>query len=276
MSERQKTRINLKRHPQFPVSTEAAMVTTDELEKYVNTLFSNVFKDYVGCNVYCDTNSDPRRASLPANPAHPVQVDLFFKLIPNHSADDGIVAFKSISDKVIEDYSPQPGRMNFSSAIMGHNELFSSNKSAVITQDGIDVFSSMLWMEIARGLPRDPSAKDFNNRNIVVESSTANGVTSYMTAQTQIVIYNVVQFVDINSIMDTLFGSTKEEPKEYMVIPIKPIIAMQNPMQVMQRNQKWLFNVNRVDTRSILDKCNELGRFNIGGGLNITQDTMPI
>lgn len=276
MSERQKTQIKLKGHPHFPVSTEAAMVTTDELEKYVNTLFSNVFKDYVGCSVYCDVNSNPNRVSMPTNHAHPVQVDLFFKLLPNHREEDGLVAFKSISDKVAEDYAPQPGRRNFSAAIMGYNELFSSNKSATITQDGIDIFRSMLWMEVARGLPMEPTAKDFNNKNIVVESSTTSGTTSYMTAQTQIVIYNVVQFVDINSIMDTLFGSPKDSPKEYIVIPIKPIISMQNPMQIMQKNSKWLFNVNRVDAKSIMDKCNELGKFNIGGGLNITQETMPI
>lgn len=277
MSEkREKTTIKLASHPDFPATNQSALMTSSDLARYTNTLFKSVFDDYSGCKVYIDQfmNSNSDQSQMTAS--HPVQVELYFALGSSNSDNKKIQAFRPITDTIREQHIG--GKMNYIERTMGHNIAITQNKSSEITQEGIDIIGSMLWFEVASRTSMNPTAKEFNNLGIVVEGSTTQGQTPYMTPSTQKIIYNIVKFVDINSILNMLFGATDEDgnPVIYQTAPIKPIIPMQNNTGFIMPNaieQKWLFNVSRLNQQRMADLCNELGAYNVTNGMNIYTET---
>ena len=269
---KQKTKITLGEHPDFPVTNDCAIMTSQDLAKHTNALFSRIFADYSGCKIIMDQQQDPNTMQMILNQNHPIQVELYFAL--GKSSDDSktLYAFKPITDKVKE--HSVGGKMNFVEMCMGHNIAITQNKSSEVTQEAIDIFSDMLWYEVATRTSTNPSAKEFANLGIVAEASTLQGQTPYMTPNTQKLVYNVVKFVDINSILSMLFGGAEDGTQMiYQVIPIKPIVNLQG-VQMMPNasEQKWLFNVMRINPQNLSDLFNELGAYNVTGGMNIYTD----
>lgn len=269
---KQKTKIGLAEHPDFPVTNDCAIMTSQDLARHTNALFSRIFADYSGCKIIMDQQQDPNTMQLVLNQNHPIQVELYFAL--GNSADDTkkLYAFRPITEKV-KDRSVG-GKMNYVEMCMGHNIAITQNKSSEVTQDAIDIFSTMLWYEIATRTSVNPTAKEFANLGIVAEASTFQGQTPYMTPSTQKLVYNVVKFVDINSIMSMLFGDAEDgSPMIYQVVPIKPIVNLQGVQMIPNMaEQKWLFNVTRINQQNLSDLFNELGAYNVTGGMNIYTD----
>ena len=200
-------------------------MTSYDLSKHVNALMSRIFTDYAGCRVYVDQSQTANGYQM-MDPNHPVHVDLYFALgKQKNPTDKTVYAFRQISDQVKE--AAGAGKSNYVAACIGHNVAVTQNKSSEITQEAMDILGSMLWYNVAMGLSAKPSAKEFNNKGIVVEASTTQGNTPYMTPNTQKIVYNIVRYVDINSILNTLFTDEEEEEQLiYQVTPIKPIIPM--------------------------------------------------
>lgn len=269
---KQKTKIGLAEHPDFPVTNDCAIMTSQDLARHTNALFSRIFADYSGCKIIMDQQQDPNTMQLVLNQNHPIQVELYFAL--GNSADDTkkLYAFRPITEKV-KDRSVG-GKMNYVEMCMGHNIAITQNKSSEVTQDAIDIFSTMLWYEIATRTSVNPTAKEFANLGIVAEASTFQGQTPYMTPNTQKLVYNVVKYVDINSILSMLFGDAEDgSPMIYQVVPIKPIVNLQGVQMVPNMaEQKWLFNVTRINQQNLSDLFNELGAYNVTGGMNIYTD----
>lgn len=275
--ERKKVRVNLAEHPEFPATNECAVMTSQDLAKHVNALFNRIFADYAGCKIIIDQQGDPNSQQLVLNGAHPVQLELIFAL--GNSYDEHskkLYAFRPITDKIKEQHVAG-GKMNYIERCIGHNISITQNRSSEITQDGVDIFSSMLWYDLARKLSPNPSVKEFNNLRIVAEGTSTQSQTPYMQSNTQKYVYNIVHGVDINSVIAMLFGSDSDGlPMVYNVVPIKPIInAMQMIPNVQQQNieQKWLFNVLRYNQQTISDLLNELGAYNVNQGLSYYSET---
>lgn len=277
MSEkREKTSIKLTSHPDFPATNQSAIMTSSDLARCTNTLFKNVFDDYSGCKVYIDQFMNPNAEQSQMTQNNPVQVELYFALGSSNSDNKKIQAFRPITESIKDHHIG--GKMNYIERTMGHNIAITQNKSSEITQEGIDIIGSMLCYDIAIRTSMNPSAKEFNNLGIVVEGSTTQGQTPYMTPATKKIVYNIVKFVDINSILNMLFGGTDEDgnPVIYQTTPIKPIIPIQNNTGFMMPNsieQKWLFNVSRLNQQRMADLCNELGAYNVTNGMNIYTET---
>lgn len=271
--EREKVQIKIDQHPDFQATSDSSLKTSMDLSKIINALFRGTFADYTGCRVFVDTNMNANAESYPLNNVHPVQVELYF--IAGAKAQDGkLLAFQPIVDKIAAEYKPGKGVMNYTQATLGYNAVMQTNKSCELTQGAIDIFQNMLYREVAMQLGADPTAEAFAKIGAVVEKPTTTGATPYMSTSTQVVVYNMIRLIDINSILDLIYSKPEESKKIYNVVPIKPTAMISGQVAPMMNvgiepDQRWLFNVTRIDQANFLDKCNELGNFNIGAGLNI-------
>lgn len=271
-NEREKVKLTIDQHPDFQATSDSSLKTSVDLSKIINALFRGTFADYVGCRIFVDTNANIGMESNPLSNMHPVQVELYF--LAGAKAQDGkLLAFQPIMDKIAQEYKPGKGAMNYTQATLGYNAVMQTNKSCELTQGAIDIFQTMLFREVAMQLGSNPTAAAFAERGVVVEKPTTSSATPYMTPTTQVVVYNMVRCIDINSLLDFIYSKPEESKKIYNVVPIKPttmINGQAQPINVgVEPDQRWLFNVMRLDQRNFLDKCNELGNFNIGTGLNI-------
>ena len=272
MAKREKATVNLTDRPEFPSTHEGMLITSKELCKHVNALMSRIFADYSGCKVFVDQGSTGIDGTpIQVNPNHPVQLELYFNL-GNHDDSSAIYAFDPIVDAV---KGPnKTGKKSFLSQALGYNIAITHNRTTEISQNGIDIIGDLLWYEVAGKLSNNPNAKEFNNKGIVIEASTATVNSPYMV-NGQKAVYNIVRYVDINVILSKLFDDN-DKHFVYSVQPIKPIITMAPNGYLVANsasNQKWLFNVNRINYDTFLDVCNETGEFNTGGTLNIVTES---
>ena len=271
---RQKATFNLVDRPDFPSTHDGMIITSRDLSKHVNALMTRIFADYSGCRIYVDQGStgiDGMPVTMNQN--HPVQLELYFNLGNHVDGERRLYAFRPITDS-IKDAVGEGKKRSYIAQALGHNVAITQNKSSEITDDGIDILSSMLWYEVATRMSKNPTAKEFNKKGIIVEASTANGNTPYMTPNAQRTVYNVVRYVDICSILAMLFEDD-DKKLVYSVTPIKPIMPMVGGYVVpnVGGDQKWLFNVSRINQETFFDLCNEIGTFSSSNGLNITTDT---
>lgn len=271
---RQKATFNLVDRPDFPSTHDGMIITSRDLSKHVNALMTRIFADYSGCRIYVDQGStgiDGMPVTMNQN--HPVQLELYFNLGNHVDGERRLYAFRPITDS-IKDAVGEGKKRSYIAQALGHNVAITQNKSSEITDDGIDILSTMLWYEVATRMSKNPTAKEFNKKGIIVEASTANGNTPYMTPNAQRTVYNVVRYVDICSILAMLFEDD-DKKLVYSVTPIKPIMPMTGGYVVpnVGGDQKWLFNVSRINQETFFDLCNEIGTFSSSNGLNITTDT---
>ena len=271
---RQKATFNLVDRPDFPSTHDGMIITSRDLSKHVNALMTRIFADYSGCRIYVDQGStgiDGMPVTMNQN--HPVQLELYFNLGNHVDGERRLYAFRPITDS-IKDAVGEGKKRSYIAQALGHNVAITQNKSSEITDDGIDILSSMLWYEVATRMSKNPTAKEFNKKGIIVEASTANGNTPYMTPNAQRTVYNVVRYVDICSILAMLFEDD-DKKLVYSVTPIKPIMPMTGGYVVpnVGGDQKWLFNVSSINQETFFDLCNEIGTFSSSNGLNITTDT---
>lgn len=277
-TKRKKIRFELAEHPVFPATNECAVMTSQDLAKHVNALFNRIFADYAGCKIIIDQYKDPNSQNLILNNEHPVQLELIFAL--GDSYDDNskkLYAFRPITEK-IKETTATTGKMNYVERCIGHNISISQNRSSEITQEGVDILSSMLWYELGRKLSQNPSVKEFNNLKIIAEGTSANNQNLYMHQNPQKYVYNIVKGIDINTVISMLFGFKSEDglPMLYGVSPLKPIVNMMQMIPNMQQRnseQKWLFTVIRYNQQVISDLLNELGAYNINQGISYYSDT---
>lgn len=271
---RQKATFNLVDKPEFPSTHDGMIITSRDLSKHVNALMTRIFADYSGCRIYVDQGStgiDGMPVTMNQN--HPVQLELYFNLGNHVDGEKRLYAFRPIVDS-IKDAVGEGKKRSYIAQALGHNVAITQNKSSEITDDGIDILSTMLWYEVAARMSKNPTSKEFNKKGIIVEASTANGNTPYMTPNAQRTVYNVVRYVDICSILAMLFEDDNKK-LVYSVTPIKPIMPMAGGYVVpnVGGDQKWLFNVSRINQETFFDLCNEIGTFSSSNGLNITTDT---
>lgn len=271
---RQKATFNLVDKPEFPSTHDGMIVTSRDLSKHINAIMTRIFADYAGCKIFVDQGSTGVDGTpIVMNPNHPVQLELYFNLGNRVDGERRLYAFKPITD-TIKDAVGERNKKSYVAMALGHNIAITQNKSSEITEDGIDILGDMLWYEVAARMSKNPTAKEFNKKGIVVEASTASGNTPYMTPNAQRTVYNVVRYVDICSILSMLF---EDDGKKlvYSVTPIKPIMPMVGGYIVPNAggDQKWLFNVSRINQETFFDLCNEIGTFSSSNGLNIVTDT---
>ena len=270
---RQKATFNLKEKPEFPATHDGMIVTSRTLGKHINALMSRIFADYSGCKIYVDQGSvGVDGMPIQMNPNHPVQLEMYFNLGNHVEGERRLYAFKPIVDK-IKEAAGNTGRKSYIAQALGHNIAITQNKSSESTDDGMDILGDMLWYEVVGNMPKNPTAKDFNNKGIVVEACTASGNNLY-AQQNNKVVYNVVRFVDINIILSKLFENNKK-PYLYTTVPLKPILPTVGGYIVPNiggTDQKWLFNVSRINQETLSDVCNDLGVYDTGNGLHVNTD----
>ena len=270
-----KATLNFKSKPKFPATNDNMLITSKDLCKYINTLMSNIFADFAGSKVYVDQGTtDVNGMAVPMNPAHPVQIELYFNLVQHDENEKRIYAFRSIVDSVKEAAGHTGKGKSYIAQVLGHNMAITQNKSSEITEDAMDILGQMLWYDVASRMSNKPTAKEFAKKGIYIEASTSAANTPYMNQlNNQRVVYNIVRFVDINSILSMLFDDEGEK-LFYQVVQIKPIMPVVGGyvVPVAGADQKWLFNVFRINQEKFADLCNELGAFSTGNGMNIVTD----
>ena len=273
MAKREKATINLVDRPEFPSTHEGMLITSRDLCKHVNALMIRIFADYSGCKVFVDQGSTGiDGVPVQVNPNHPVQLELYFNLGKHNPDEKRVYAFDPIADTIKN--TNKSGQKSFLAQALGYNVAITHNRTSEISQNGMDILSSMLWYEVGSKLSNEPTAKEFNNKGIVIEASTATANSPYMNSG-QKAVYNIVRYVDINVILGKLFDDN-DKHFVYSVQPIKPIITTAvNGYYIANSsaNQKWLFNVNRINQDTFLDVCNETGEFATGGTLNIVTES---
>ena len=261
-TQRNKAKIRIDSHPDFPKTQDAALMTTSKLSAHINTMLSQIFADYVGCKIYVHLED--------AN--NPIETELYFGMNVKNESSRKLRAFMPYQDQVRARTTPA-GQMDFVGMTVGHNRAIQSNKVAEITQDGIDILVPFLNYPVLCRLPKDPTAKQLVDMKIVCESSLPSGLAGQGGAAS-FTVYNIVRCVDINMILHTLFSGDNDN-YIYSVVPQKPII-MPNmmPMQPQDKTvpQKWLFNILRIDRDNFKDICIELGAYS-GADLNIYTET---
>lgn len=272
MAEKQRAKLQIKEHPEFPTTNSLAVMSSRDLCKYVNSVFSKLFVDWAGSIVHVE----PSNASIGLNP---IQLSIFFKLGPVQTNPEGkLVAFKPISEASDVKANPAAGRKrNYIQMTTNHNYIMTHNKSAVMTQEAIDIFTPLLEYGVARQLSANPTSAEFENRGIFVES--VPNAQFYGSVAPRPTVYLAVQFVNIDSFFKTLFTKEDEEDTAYyQTTPIKPIIPMNmyqgvvQPQQ-QQAEQRWLFNVAKLNYTNVMAKCNELGIFQSTNGINMISDS---
>lgn len=261
--------LQLEDQPEFPATNDGALITSYKLSKYINTLFSQIFVDYSGCIVYTDQSNQNGIAMLNNN--HPVQLELYF--VTEYSKpenDNRIQAFEHIRDSVKHQFNTGEGRTNFLEKAIGHNATITQNKTYMITKDAIDIIAPLLWNEYMYKLSNNPQATEFAKRGITVESTIPKQSGNFYNPAPQTIVYNIIRFTDVNSILQILF-SKKDDEFVYNVVPVKPLsqIGYQFPNQ----DRKWLFMIYRINQKNLYDMCNEIGQFNSTNGLNIYTDS---
>lgn len=257
----EKSIITISEHPDFPVTNDCALLTSYKVSKYINTLFHNVFNDYAGSVLYVDQSS--------FNNYHPVQVELYFAMdFSSNENDDNLKpnAFARLTDNLKNKYRPNEEKTNFLEQVVGYNAMITQNKTCVITQEGIDMITPLLWRDVNGGLPNNPKPEIFAKKGITVESVVPRQTHNYQIQPQQNIVYSIIRFVDINSILSLLFGETNEG-YVYQISPIKPLTA-QTP-QLPNVDLKWLFAVHRINQRNFSDLCNDIGQLSYTNGLNM-------
>lgn len=252
---REKTVLKIDNKIEFPKTSDSSLMTSQTLGKYVNTLFSSMFADYSGCKVYPTHVQDAAYAQ-----AHPVTVDLIFTVGKPIGQNGKILAFKQVSDIIKEKYSTG-AKKNISSIVCGYNMAVGTSKSTEITQEAIDLLFPMVWFDVAYHMSNDPTPEQFSKK-IVMETSTPSNVGNMNIQPSQRNIHNVVRWIDINSILYTLFGSGKDSPYMYQTVPVKPIGFGATPnMPGTGADIKWLYSITRIDKKNLFDLCNDLGMY---------------
>ena len=161
---RQKATFNLVDRPDFPSTHDGMIITSRDLSKHVNALMTRIFADYSGCRIYVDQGStgiDGMPVTMNQN--HPVQLELYFNLGNHVDGERRLYAFRPITDS-IKDAVGEGKKRSYIAQALGHNVAITQNKSSEITDDGIDILSSMLWYEVATRMSKNPTAKEFNKK----------------------------------------------------------------------------------------------------------------
>ena len=250
---RQKSTFEVKEKVAFPETTSGNITTNTVIATYVNTMFSKIFSDYHGCRIITDVSQGN------INNAHPVKVELIFK----NGAPDDATKFRCFEPITSKPQNPikTSGRMNFVAASIGYSQMIKTNRVAQITQDGIDIISKYLYFEVANTLGNEPSQGTFDAKGITAEAidnkpnmMTSNQIYPGVAASTG-EVFNVINFVDINKILQELFEDS--DTYQYMVVPIKSIFSA-SMYGITGGGDKWLLNINRINTKQLNDLIAEL------------------
>ena len=174
---RQKATFNLVDKPEFPSTHDGMIITGGDLSKHVNAIMTRIFADFAGCKILVDQGSTGVDGTpIVMNPNHPVQLELYFNLGNRVEGERRLYAFRPITD-TIKNAVGERNKKSYVAMALGHNIAITQNKSSEITEDGIDILGDMLWYEVATRMSKNPTAKEFNKKGIVVEASTASGIS---------------------------------------------------------------------------------------------------
>lgn len=256
----------------FPSTMDGAVLTTTDISKYVNTLFSKLFADYTGCIIKIDQSATPNNPQNQLNERHPVLCDLYFTVGAPKGDDNRLRAFDIIGhDSSNEEAPKKKNRMNFVSRMEVFQMAMTENKTSVITQDAVDIIQDLLWYELKSNMPKEVTPKVFNERGIAVETVTSGSVNGNMFGNTNEnkIVYGVIRFIDINEILHLIFGDEENSRCHYEVRPVRPTASMYAGAGMMPNmqmgEQKWLLYVNKLNEKGIRDILTELGTAPVAG-----------
>lgn len=246
----------------FPGTTESAYMSTITLSKYVNSIFRNAFKDYVGCKIYPIFNDAYTMR-------HPVRCDLIFSLGSDNLTGAKLAAFKPVADPV----KAQIGgaRANYTDMISSHNARIRNLNCAEITQDAIDIFHPLLWNELAK--TTNETSKAYQDKGIVKEQST-----SVPYSATTEIVTPVISYIDITNIWKVLCSPAKDDKDEYMVTPVRSIAAMNPAIQQQayyngQAVENYLYQISKINRDDFMDLMNEVGYVSRTGNVDCFTDS---
>lgn len=249
----------------IPKTTEAALMSTVTLSKYVNTLFNGVFKDYTGCKVYPVLNDI-------YSARHQVRCDLYFTLGSDNLMGAKIAAFKPIANGV---KSTIGAKANYTEVIMQHNARLRSLNSAVITQDAIDIIHPLLWFELAAQTKE--TAEAYSKKGIIKEQSTPLPYNDRSQMVTP-----VISFADIDSIISTIeHGCTLDKKTgrrfdDHYITPVRSISSIANQQYMYQQAQtgveNYLYQISKIDKAQLNDLANEIGMISRTGSADCFTD----
>lgn len=256
-----KTKISNLTHMEFPSTLNGSFLTTTDVSKYVNTLFSKIFADYKGCVITIDQSADPNNPQVQMSQNYPVQCQLYFAVGESDPDDKRLRAFELMTEanKVPEKTKDS---MNFIARTMSYQMAMTQNKTCCVTQDAVDILSELLWYDVKRNIPKDPTPKVFNERGIALETCTSNTSQQnmFVPVDNGRIIYGVIRYIDLAEIFHLLFGDDEDSRCYYQVMPVKPVVPMMPGMTpMMTSEQKWLVCVNKLSEKGVRDLMTELG-----------------
>ena len=227
------------------VFASTALITTQQLAKRVNKLFSTAFVDYYGCVIYRLTGQGNQ------NMNQQFMVELHFKPLNAGAVDPSdsrVRAFKPVTEN-----TDGPALLNGLRSIYAP---YTQSTNFEITQDGSEILSEFMFTGLV-----DPF-KPASYKGAVQEYQTA---PSYM-GNGPIMIR--VQQLDLAKLVKKIYGyKSKEGTKlEYSVAPHLPVNGANFQNANIPGNANWWVMITPIDVDKMTETASQLGFIPAGNG----------
>ena len=226
----------------------SALMTTQQLAKRINKLFSTAFVDYYGCVIYRVTG----QGNMNFN--QQFSVELHFKPL-----DAGAV---NPSDNRVRAFKPVTENSNNPALLNGLRAIYPSQNQTTkfeITQDGSEILSEFMLSGLI-----DPF-KPASYRGSIAEYQTG---PSYMGMGSGPIMIRVMQ-LDLTKLVKKIFGSkSKENTKlEYSVVPHMPVNGANYQNANVPGTANWWVMITPIDVDKMTETASQLGFIPVGNGV---------
>ena len=227
------------------VFASTALITTQQLGKRINKLFSTAFVDYFGCVVYRLTGQGNQ------NMNQQFMVELHFKPLSAGAVDPNetkVRAFKPVTEN-----TDGPALLNGLRSIYAP---YTQSTNFEITQDGAEILSEFMFTGLV-----DPFKP----------ASYKGCVQEYQSAPTWSgngpIMIRVMQ-LDLAKLVKKIYGyKSKEGTKlEYSVTPHLPVNGANFQNANVPGNANWWVMITPIDVDKMTDTASKLGFIPVGNG----------
>ena len=243
--------LNVTDHEKFESIAATTMMTTQQIAKRINKLFSTAFVDYHGSIVYCTSGNGNTGNS------QQFMVELHFKPVAVGAADTNgrVRAFKPVEEAVAGN-----------DIVAGLKSIYGNFRTSArfaLTEEGAQILSEFM-------LPGLDNGKDID----AWKPSSYNGVKfeyidASMYGQSPVMVK--ISGLDLIKIIRKIFGTKNGigNNVDYGVIPYGPVNPNINN-QMVQNAANWRVMIMQIDAGKTWDFAAEMGYIPSGNGSIVT------
>lgn len=231
----------------FVETTSTSLTTTTELAMKINTILKSIFRDYHGCDIVVDNNSN-------------IGITLVFRVLNDINKDDEKQQIFTFVDE--KKGSGIVGKINLINSINDANQRHSK-----LTDTGAELIYDMLAEPVRRNMsPFKPNTID----KIIGETIEQ---IQYSATQN---VYCSVPGIDINRILGILFGSkSNNEGQIYYSIEVKrPVFPQGAAGLVPSSRTSYIIELKKMTARKYNEAMSKIGAVPLNGAIAAITDTM--